>query len=422
MITALAISVAAAALAQPEPEPSVAPPEPTRRVLIDRSLVERPVQLVAIDAQSVRVVDSQGRLQAVPRAEVLAILPELAPLDPPFVPQPRRRNTNPATSNDPRQPAATNTATGRLELTDGQVLPGTLATGPAANPDYVAWSSRLWGPIAPALDNVSAVVIAPERFDALMAGVKGSQDTVLLRNGDRVEGFLESIAPPNVRIEKGGKVSELPLSRVDGVLLANPVKPSAGSWVWVQGAAAAINDIALSDTGSCTIAARLPGVTSQPTATITAESLEAVCFNAAAIQSLAAMPMAEPAPAADTRRWSQPPLVSSTDVPLAAADIELPGPMRVEWTLPKGATRLSTTLEMPPSARLWGDCQVTVEVLGSNGSGTQLARAQLNQATPQAVVNAALTNAAKLRVTIEPGPSGPIQDRVVLRRALVLVQ
>ena len=65
---------------------------------------------------------------------------------------------------------------------------------------------------------------------------------------------------------------------------------------------------------------------------------------------------------------------------------------------------------------------VTLEVLNSAGTPTQIAKAPLNQATPQAVVNTPITGAAKLRVTVNPGPSGPIQDRVVIRRALLLMQ
>jgi len=420
VITTLIIPVLAAVLAQPEPDPALAPPEPMRRVLVDRTLAERPVQLLAIDAGAVRVVDAQGRSQAVPRAEVLAILPDLPPLDAPVLPEPRRRTTT--AGNDPRQPAAPSTPLGRLELTDGQVLPGSFGASTPRSKDSVVWASRLWGNIDIPLDHVAAIITNPERFDALMAGVKGTQDTVLLRNGDRVEGFLESVTPALVRIEKGGKVSDLPGDRIDGIMLANPVKPGGGAWAWVSGAASAISDITLTDTGSCTIAARLPGVTSQPTATITGDVVEGVCFDAAKLRPLAGVQMTAADAANDTRRWSQPPIIGPSTVPLGAADIELPGPMRVEWTLPRGVARIATTIEMPPSARLWGDCEVIVEVIGANGSGTQLARAQLNQSSPSMSVNAPLTNAAKLRVTVDQGPSGPIQDRVVLRRGLLLVQ
>jgi hypothetical protein len=37
-------------------------------------------------------------------------------------------------------------------------------------------------------------------------------------------------------------------------------------------------------------------------------------------------------------------------------------------------------------------------------------------------VSVVVAGASKLRITIDPGPSGPIQDRVVLRRPVVLVE
>jgi hypothetical protein len=387
-------------------------------VLVDRTLARRNVQLLALEPQSLRVIDEQGRTQTLPRAEVLAILPALTELDAPFVPEPVRRQRRPNQSGSGNQPAMPQ-VTGRLELTDGQVLPGTISTG--SGKDTIGWNSKLWGSIAVPLENTAAVVITPDRFDALLAGNRSAQDLVLLRNGDRVEGFLMSVDATMVRLEKANRTSELPLARVDGILLANPVKPGSGTWAWVAGAAVAISDISIDDAGSCTMTGRLPGTKSQPSATLKAEAVEAVCFDAELLRSLASMPFEVPT-GDDGRRWSQAPTITTPNAPVGASDIELPGPMRVEWTLPKGVTRFSTTLELPPSARLWGDCEVVVEVLNTAGAPTQIVKAPLNQATPQAVINTPVTGAAKLRVTVNPGPSGPIQDRIVIRRALLLMK
>jgi len=420
-MTLLTLPILAAILAQPEPEPVVAPIEPISRVLVDQSLTQRSVRLLSIDAQSVRVIDEQGRTQSVPRSEVLAILPALTLLDPPFVPEPVRRSSRPTVTISGTQPASqplNPPALGRLELTDGQILPGTISS--AVTKDAVSWNSKLWGSVTVPLENAAAIVITPDRFDALLAGARGTQDLVLLGNGDRVEGFLEYIDASVVRLERTGKASELALSRVDGVLLANPIKPAGGAWAWVSGAAAAITNVSLTDTGTFVIAGRLPGSKTQPSATLPAETVDAVCFDAAALKSLASLPF-DLAPS-DQGRWSQPPIITTPTAPLGASDIELPGPMRVEWTLPRGVTRFATTLELPPSARLWGDCEVVVEAVNSGGVATILAKAPLNQSTPQAVVNSPLNGAAKVRITVNPGPSGPIQDRVVIRRALLLIK
>jgi hypothetical protein len=264
-MTLLALPILAAILAQPEPEPVVAPIEPISRVLVDRALTQRNVRLLTIDAQSVRVIDEQGRTQSVPRSEVLAILPALTLLDPPFVPEAVRRSSRPnitisgnQTASQPLNPPAL----GRLELTDGQVLPGNISS--SVTKDAVSWNSRLWGSVTVPLENAAAIVLTPDRFDALLAGARGTQDLILLGNGDRVEGFLESIDASVVRLERTGKASEIVLSRVDGVLLANPIKPAGGAWAWVSGAAAAITNVSLTDTGTFVIAGRLPGSKTQP--------------------------------------------------------------------------------------------------------------------------------------------------------------
>ena len=222
-------------------------------------------------------------------------------------------------------------------------------------------------------------------------------------------------------LEKGGKPADLPLDRVDGVRLANPVKPGGGAWCWVNGSAVAVSEITVTDSGSCTLRARLPGTSAQPSVNMDGASLDGVCFDAAQLRSLASLPL-EPVTSAGGGRWSQPPIITAPGAPLGASDIELPGPVRVEWTLPPGVTRLAATLELPPSARLWGDCEVVIEGVSTAGAAATLARVPLNQSTPTATVNTPLSGAARLRFTIDPLASGPIQDRVIIRRGLLLVQ
>jgi hypothetical protein len=417
----LAIPLLTAVLANQPTEPT-APPEPAERVLIDRELIQQNVKLSAIDGESVRVIDATGRTLVLPRTQVLALLPPLSRLDPPHVPTPPelplqqpRRGRLPIQEPTPPPPPAPK---GRLELTDGQVLPGTLTAG--ANGDSISWRSTLWGPMEVPLDVVAAVVIQPDRFDAAMRGISPTQDAVLLANGDRLEGFVASLGS-EVKLEQGDKLTNIPLARVDGVRLANPVRPAPGAWVWTADTAAAVSQITLTPGGTYTIAGRIPGASSQPTATASAEEVLGVCFDAGVLRPLAELPMtAGPLRDTSARRWTSPPVVTPGLTPLGAADIELPGPMRVEWTLPPNATRFSATLELPPSARLWGDCEAVIESVGPSGNTAPLAREPLNQGRPVAHVNTPLNGAARLRITIDPGPSGPIQDRVVVRRGLVL--
>jgi hypothetical protein len=168
---------------------------------------------------------------------------------------------------------------------------------------------------------------------------------------------------------------------------------------------------------------RLAGLAKQPTASLDANDLRAVCFDAGSLRALSSAPytVTDSKQGTMPRRWIPPLKIADTHgSPLGAADIEIPGPMSVEWTLPAGSARLGTTVELPPSARVWGDCELIIEgVAGSKAS--QLSKVHLSGSTPSADVSVPLAGAGRLRMTIDPGPSGPIQDRVVLRRPVVLV-
>ena len=45
---------------------------------------------------------------------------------------------------------------------------------------------------------------------------------------------------------------------------------------------------------------------------------------------------------------------------LHLADVQIPGPMRVVWSLPPGAERFAVQAVLPPAARTWGECELIV--------------------------------------------------------------
>jgi hypothetical protein len=73
---------------------------------------------------------------------------------------------------------------------------------------------------------------------------------------------------------------------------------------------------------------------------------------------------------------------------------------------------------------VWGDCVLVVDQTGVKGiGGKELARVRLNGETPEADLNMELlTGGGPLRMTLDPGENGAIQDRVVLRQPLILVK
>ena len=106
---------------------------------------------------------------------------------------------------------------------------------------------------------------------------------------------------------------------------------------------------------------------------------------------------------------------------LKLAAIEIPGPMRITWLLPEGSLRLGLEAELPEESRLWGHCNLVVSA-AVDGRESELARRTLSQDTPTTDLSIEVPDGAEsLSIAVEPGRYGPIQDRVVLNRAMLLV-
>lgn len=236
------------------------------RILLDAELRPRTIRLVSISADSVVVrAPEGGPAQTLRRAAVVAILP---------VPADSAAAAAPAVIDTDAPPP------GWLELTDGQVLPGMLASEPAGA-ESVAWESRLWGRVAFPLDAVARVILRPQD---VTRDPPGTSDRLILVNGDRAEGFVGAVGAM-FQIERDGKRTDLPAARVVGAWLANPPAPATGDWVWItDGTAAAVSSVLVSPAGEVTL--RGPGAAS---ATRLPGELRAVLFNAGAIRALATL-------------------------------------------------------------------------------------------------------------------------------------
>lgn len=377
-----------------DPIPETPPDIP--RVVLDGALRSRVLTNVTISHDGVRGRDSRGRSVTVPRGEALAIVPSLRPL-----------GTVDAANEKPPP---------MLRLTDGQALPGVLSTSTVGEGDSLLWESSLLGSVSIPLERISLLILRPEArgADHLRAT---SSDTVLLLNGDMIDGYLEDIGA-SIVIEKDRKKYEIDRTRVVGMALANQPEPASGAWAWFfDGSAVAAASLELPSDRHVRITPSLEGA---PTVSRKEDELRAVLFDAARVRGLADLPWAV-VPQEPSRRWAPPPIVGEArHAALFAADVELPGPMSMEWTLPDRASRLATTAEMPPAARVWGDFELVL-----SAAGREIGRYHLNGGNPAVDINLTLGDqipaGARLRVTVEAGPSGPIQDRVVLRRPIVLL-
>lgn len=378
-----------------------APPddEAIPRLLLDAKLHASIVRLVSVSADSVTVRSPEGKLSILPRESVAAILPVIEALRPEVIQLDADR--------DFAAPL------GRLELVSGDLLPGALATQPARG-DKLAWESHLWGHMELPMDRAGFVLLQPQSPYASRRPQSAADDAVLA-NGDTIEGFVASIGG-TLRMERDHQVTELPIGRVVSVTFANPPAPTFGTWCWLHdGSAAGVASLALSPGGEL----KLNGVgAAAPSATLRAGELRAIVFDAARVRPLGSLPI-QLGQTSPTRLWTQPPIVSDAREAAAfAPDIELPGPMTLRFTLPKGATRVGGQAELPANCRVWGDCELLVGLVGQPPT-----RIHLNSENPEAGFSVELAGDAgsQLEISIDPGPSGPVQDRVVLRRPMVVI-
>jgi hypothetical protein len=273
------------------------------------------------------------------------------------------------------------------------------------------------------LERIDRMVLAP-RLDPGPSAALG--DVVVLTNGDRLEGFVAAIGD-RVLMEVEGREVDLPIQRCAVIDLANPPEARSGPYMWLASGSVArlrsegdryLLDAAPSgweaDVGPAPAGASGPASESQGAL----PRARAFCFDAARIGALSAQPLRSHE--AIGRRWTAPPEISQApDAPLWAAPITLPGPMRAIWALPERAVRFGAVVELREDSRVWGDCEVVVAQRRA-GVDVELARVRLHSAAPQAQIAVSL-GAGDLVISVEPGPSGPIQDRVRLDSALLLL-
>lgn len=371
---------------------------PAGHVIVDSGLRRTPAELIEITAERVRFTDRERGARSMPLSEILAILP--------------------ARADDLGEPVAA-AASGRglavriaVELTNGERFVGKPTF--AEVKDGLAWETRLFGTLELPLERVRRVSLHPEVVDVTNR-VPGRDDEVDLLNGDRVTGLVESFGPAIV-VESSGQRITIGPDRIAAVTLANPDEAPPKSLARLEdGAVFAIEGARMSPDGKVEL--RRPGV--EPRVTVPLEQLSAVWFEAPRLTPLSRVEFAG-YEASHGRRWTRAPRIHGGGQGLAG-DIEVPGPMSVEWVLPP-ASRLSGTLVLPRRSLEWGDEEVTIEARAGKAEGwTELVRVRLNAARPSAEFNVELPpGPARLRLKLEPGADGTIQDRVVLRDALLL--
>jgi len=390
-----------------------------RRVLLDAEGRRRVVDILGLKDGVLQTRDPVGRPRAVAVASVVAILPPLEGV----------RQTVEWINLDGEQ-------RGTLYLTDGQVLPGHVApvVGAAEQVDWIATGPQLHSArFSIALERVAgarlggsigtpSAVRVKDQASTPALGPTPSKDIVTLANGDLAQGFVTRVGEV-ISLEVGGKTNDYPATRVDRVRLANPGARASGARLWLTGGAV-VNVASVKPTETGGVAATIGDATGTPAGVWAWSDIAAYTNDASRLAPLAALTMRTREATSDT--GDRVTIGETTTAALGAADVLIPGPMVAEWALPEQARRFSASLELPESCRRWGDPTVVIELVAGGGPARELFRERLTGDRAQAEVNVALDSAkaaaSTLRIRVEAGDTGAIQDRVLIRQGVVLCE
>ncbi len=348
----------------------------------------------------------------------------------------------------------------RLDLTDGERFVGELAFAPASGApagagklshadDAVFLRHDKLGVLAFPLDRVSKYWSNARRVVAPGARpLSTTNDTLLLANAERLEGLVTRLAPtvvieiaqpgvkpgaPNPKADTKGGVAtasaktpatEIEAGNIALVNLVNPAAPLRTLRIDLADGTVLAADALAGDaqSGKLTFKAIAAGSRGM---LVDLAQLAGVVPDPSRITALASLPIASQKPA-DGRIGALPAQVlADAGAPLGAADILLPGPMTVSWAIPAGVSSVIGYAQMDDRSFAWGDCTVVVSVapIATGAGERELARGRLNATSPSLTISAelgAIKPGDMLKVRTESGERGPIQDRVVLRRVLLL--
>ena len=302
-----------------------------------------------------------------------------------------------------------------LFTTDGQIFPGS-PLGEHASGDQILWTTPLIGRITLPLDLLSRISTVQA---ALSAPPKVAQDTLNLRNGDALSGFVESVGS-SIDIETKSRDTKqritIPLERVESLILAQPLKAPSGSILATRsGTVLSTRSVSISNRS----VSYRPTLSNTANFTLPDDQLESLVFNSDSARPLTMCTFSSPAAPPD-REWTLPLQIRGMSRGPFSGEIEFPGPMSVDAAIPAGAVAFMCSLELPHACRAWGD-PVFVISQPEAKSWRELKRISLSGEHPVADLMVPLNGSASLRLTVESGSSGPIQDRVILQSGILIL-
>jgi len=404
---------------QPESAPrTYAEAEAPECILIDAGLISRNIRVHSLDGRTLVYTDEQGRRRQTPVDRVMALVP-VAPAsasEPVIKPMPVETRSRRRDAAAPPAPSVERPPAGLLELVDAQRIPGDLGTPPSSDPERMAWSNAVLGRLVYPLERVAGFVrsTAPATLGRRTPTAPPPRDFLVLSNGDEPSGFIAAVGDA-VQIETDAGMISLSPDRVHAARFSNPREQGSGAWVWLgDGTAAAVSQVILNEGRRVTLQ-----LSRGTDGSYDWSMLRGVSFDVARLRPLASLAPESQEPRSG-RRYAAPMRrlepEGGLEAPLDAADLILPGPMAVTYALPPGARRLAGFAELDSGAVPWGDCELVISVDSREVMRKRLQFEQTAQAFNVEIEGSTLT------IAVDAGRYGPIHDRVVLRRALLLVE
>ncbi len=322
---------------------------------------------------------------------------------------------------------AVDEGTGMMALADGQRIPGRAEMTPSG----WRWRHPMLGSIDPASDSLRWISFE----GAAPPAPSADADVVLLRTGDRLEGFVARIADPlPLEPRTPGAPTLVPLEGVASIsFVSRDAAPAAGTRrVWTLDGLVVDGRSVRFDGGSSVVieGASVPGASEL---VIPIDRILAVAGDRRA-EALSSRPMSpvETPQSADRRYTLTPPerlrwpgerpsrplgdaaLALDLDAwPMAAPALAFDGPaiLRVEIREPAVLTAL---VRLPRDRRPWGRFELTVR----SGDGRAGPFAFDDRHLVQELRLPVVPPAVEFEITDTGG--GPVQDGVIIERALLL--
>lgn len=307
---------------------------------------------------------------------------------------------------------------GLLRLADGQRFPGEALSGGRPADDVLVWIHPLMGRMEVPLDRIESVMFAESAALPAMKSARAA-DVLLLANGDELEGFVTALGDPiTIEVSNGAPAGdrqtiEIPLSRAAAVRMITPPRKPTGWRLWlISGTVVDVARIVLSEDGFVQLVG-LPFLTEQQPKQVPLSALAAVLFDPEALSPFGALaPTRVQGP--PTRYVVPPPRALDDFAPLGLSRVEFRGPVTVRYDLVSGPMYFLAEARLSRMARSWGDCELVIR-----DDEQEVFRARLNAEHSIASIGIAL-HGSQLTIEITEGSNGPIQDHVVLHRAMLL--